>query len=183
MQGNQVRRERLEQLLQDPATLEACVEVLHRGRWAGLCRECCSPASIISKWPGRPIPKEACVGAMDAWRAVSPCIWPWSVTANCVCVKEFSSWKAFHAQKNRQVVCRKSPALFQMVYRKERSESVARSAACCRCWCLQVAGTRPTNRTLVVRKLASAAWPVTTALSSKTRCHQPALCEPICSSF
>ena len=36
LQGNQVRRERLEQLLQDPATLEACVEVLHRGRWAGL---------------------------------------------------------------------------------------------------------------------------------------------------
>ena len=49
LQGNQVRRERLEQLLQDPATLEEFVEVLHRGRWAGLCRECCSPAFIISK--------------------------------------------------------------------------------------------------------------------------------------
>ena len=31
LQGNQVWRERLEQLLQVPATLEACIEELHRG--------------------------------------------------------------------------------------------------------------------------------------------------------
>ena len=106
LQGNQVWRERLEQLLQVPATLEACIEELHRGRWAGLCRELCGPMLLPVRplFPsdhGRPIPKEACVGAMDAWRAVSPCIWAMN-NCNCqLCLRSTDSvqgappWKPF----------------------------------------------------------------------------------------
>ncbi len=36
--AHKVWRERLKQLLQVPATLEACIEELHRGRWADSCR-------------------------------------------------------------------------------------------------------------------------------------------------
>ena len=69
LQGKQVLRERLEQLLEVPATLDACIEELHRGRWAGLCRELCGPMLLpvarYFKCHGRPMPKDSCDDAMD----------------------------------------------------------------------------------------------------------------------
>ena len=69
LRGKQVLRERLEQLLEVPATLDACIEELHRGRWAGLCRELCGPMLLpvarYFKCLGRPMPKDSCDGAMD----------------------------------------------------------------------------------------------------------------------
>ena len=38
LQGDKIWRERLKQLLQVSATLEYCIEELHRGCWADVCR-------------------------------------------------------------------------------------------------------------------------------------------------